>query len=249
VAPAGSERGVQFRFVDEAIAPERATHGLDCGRQEIGHPVLRTEANEERSVLDVLKAGAPGELIQTLRKPDIIPNTGEDLLQNLGEAVPGGMRRVALQRADVGILERDDATRACECNRLADEIRGPAYNAGDEARMDEFEGPARQTRAVSIALDERHVAEAPVARQGPSLFEKDWIGVEGDNASGWPCADAQQFDDKGGKSRSKKKLQAIAANLAKARSKRWAPPAGGKTIHEAYAEQVAAGLTRVKETK
>jgi hypothetical protein len=54
---------------------------------------------------------------------------------------------------------------------------------------------------------------------------------------------------KGGKSRSKKKLQAIAANLAKARSKRWAPPAGGKTIHEAYAEQVAAGLTRVKETK
>jgi len=195
VAPAGSERGVQFRFVDEAIAPERATHGLDGGRQEIGHPVLRTEANEERSVLDVLKPGAPGELIQPLRKPDVIPNTSEDLLQDLGEAVPGGMRRVALQRADVGILERDDATRACECNRLADEIRGPPYNAGDEARMDEFEGPARQTRAVSIALDERHVAEASVARQGPSLFEKDWIGVEGDNVSGWPCADAQQFDD------------------------------------------------------
>jgi len=133
MSPAGGQGCGQRRLVDQAVAGERAAHGLDGGRQVIGHRIAGTDSNEKRPVLHVLKSGLLREAIQTLPEPQVGACAGEGLFEQLREPVPRGVGRIALERADVDLLERGDTTRARQSHRFGEKVLRHIGGAGDVA--------------------------------------------------------------------------------------------------------------------
>ena len=104
------------------------------------------------------------------------------------------MRRIAVERVAIRLLQGDDPARTAQPDRLADEPLGIARGARQEAHVDEIETAVRQIRRIGVALPEFDVRRGV----GTRVLEELRILVQSDHAAGATRAPAHRLGDSAG---------------------------------------------------
>ncbi len=103
-------------------------------------------------------------------------DAGKRTKQRRLQAIPSRMRRIAIERRPVRLLQGDHAPGAGETHASAQQSLGIAGRAGDKAHVDEIERRGRQIRGERIAAMEFDIGGRVSARMGEMLF----IHIEAD---------------------------------------------------------------------